>query len=311
MEHKIFHKLPTAEIAQLMQADGPKVCVLILNGTRRWFMLEHGHANEDFATAYFEATSKRLIEIWQLLFDHGIHTLLMPSLNPQLMARSDSYLKMITSVFPRLTDHPRFLSFYERYAVRVRFYGDHRQCLAETPHAHISDKFDQLTEQTVGNGRYRLLFGVCAHDATETIIRQAIEHYQQYGHPPDKKMLTKLYYGEYIPPADLVISSGKLHISDMPLMTTGGEHLYFSVAPSLYLSQSQLRDILYDYLYARRKENVTYEAMEESKEWIALHNFYQKNAGNTLGIGAKLPHSELWYPLPQVIITEDYFRDMS
>ncbi len=305
MDVETFQTLPTEKIAQLMRSGEPKTCVFIINGTRRWFMLEHAQVGEDFATAYFEATSKRLVEVCQLLFEHGIDTLLLPTFNPQLMARGAKYLKMMGEALAQLTNHPRFLNFYQKYEVRVRFYGDHSQCLAETPYAHLSKQFDSLTAQTLTHNKHRLFFGICAHDATETLAALAIDYYKKHGHAPNKQTLVEMYYGEYIPPANLFISSGKPHASDMPLMTAGKEQLYFSVSPAFYLDQTQLRSILYDYLYARHSTKVDYKALHP-EDWAALRQFFQGNIGKTLGVGARKKEWNLWYPLPQVTLPEDF-----
>lgn len=305
MDIETFQQLPPTEIARQVRETGPKVCVFTINGTRRWFMLEHTQSQEEMASAYFEVVSKRLIELCKLIFDHGIDTLLLPTFNSRLMTRSASYFKMMAEALFRLTDHARFRTFYQEYGVRIRFYGDHRQCFASTPYTHLSDLFDQLTAHTLTQDRHKLFFGVCAQDATETIATLAIRHYTEHGSAPNKHKLTEMYYGEYIPPADLFISSGKLHVSDIPLMTTGQEQLYFSVAPAPYLTRPQLRDILYDYIYTRRKEDANYETMTD-EDWKMMHRFYQANLGKTLGVGSKKDEWGIWYPLPQVTLPEDF-----
>ena len=296
-----FQNLAMAEVAQLVRASGPKVCVFIINGTRRWFMIEHARPGQTFASAYFEATSRQLVAICRMLFDHGLDTLLLPAFNPHLMARSDSYFKMMGEALPQLTDHPRFLDFYETYGVRVRFYGDYAQCLAGTPYTHLVDQFDQMAERTRAYNERRLFLGVCAHDATDTLAELAIRYYEEHGRPPDKRALVEMYYGEYVPPANLFISSGKLHASDMPLVSSGREQLYFTVAPAFYLDQAQLRAILYDYLFARSTRRAGYEAMQ-AEDWATLGRFYRANQGKTLGVGARQRAWGMWYPLPQVIL---------
>ena len=307
MDIQTFQNLPTTAISQIVETQGPEVCVFIVNGTRRWFMLEHAPSPDNFAAAYFEATSKRLVELCQLLFDHGLKTLLLPAFNPHLMARGSHYLKMMGEALPQLTSHPRFLDLYRSYEVRVRFYGDHRQCLADTPYAHMSQKFDNLTAQTLAHDKHHLFFGVCAHDASETLAALAIAYYQVHGQTPDKRTLVEMYYGEYIPPANIFISSGKPHASDMPLMTAGKEQLYFSVAPAFYMDQSQLRAILYDYLYTRTVKRSDYEALQ-SEDWAKLREFFQANLGKTLGVGAKKKAWDMWHPLPQVTIPDEFIE---
>ena len=299
MDRFTFQNSTTSEIAQIVKANGPKVCVFALNGTRRWFMLEYAQPGEDFAPAYLAAITKRYIEIARLLFDHGIHTLLMPALSPYLMARGSSYTQMAATALSQLVEQPQFLDFYDSYQVRVRFYGDYEQCFADTPYAYLSTQFHDLSKRTRNNNQHRLFWGVCAHDATETTIALSIRFYEENGRPPTKEELITLYYGEPVPPVSFFISSAKLRAYDMPLISSGREDLYYSISPSPYLTTSQLRDILYDHLFARRKEKIDYAALKPEK-WAELRDFYQINLGRTLGVGLK-DDAGFWHPSPQVI----------
>ena len=67
-----FLELPTADVAKLVRAAGTKVCVFPINGTRRWFMLEHGRdIQDDPVKAYLNITTRSHIEIYKLCFTHG------------------------------------------------------------------------------------------------------------------------------------------------------------------------------------------------------------------------------------------------
>lgn len=297
MELEEFQRLSTEDVARLVRKAGPKVCVFPINGTRRWFMLEHPSVQmEDFTSAYLDAITRRLIELYQLIFDHGLSTLLTPSLSPDVMARGEDYMQMAAEGFARLATHPNFLDFYKAYGVRVRFYGDYRKFFDLTPYAYLSDLFDEVTAQTMAHDRHRLFFGLFAHDPTETIAEIAVRFYQKHGRPPDKCQIVEAYYGEYVEPVGLFIGFSKFRAFDMPLVTTGTEDLYFIVSPSPYLTECQLRDILYDHLYTRRGEP-DYSAMD-ANDWTRMKDFYRANLENTLGVGTK--HREVWYPLPQV-----------
>jgi tuberculosinol/isotuberculosinol synthase len=292
-----FQDLPTEEVGRLVRAAGPKVCVFPINGTRRWFLLTHpSQRGGGLASAYLDATAKRHVEIYRLLFDHGLDTLLTPVFGPDLVERGEGYMQMAADGLARLTTHPDFLDFYETVGVRVHFYGDHRRFLGPTPYAYLSDLFDDVTARTLSHSRYCLFFGLFAHDATETVAEIAIRCYQEQGRPPDKRQIVEAYYGEYVGPVDLFIGFDKLCVFDMPLVATGAEDLYFTVSPSPYLTQRQLRDILYDHLYARRGE-LDYSEMS-SREWDLMMGFYQANMERTLGVGTK--RGGVWYPLPQV-----------
>jgi hypothetical protein len=302
MNRSTFVNLAPQEIAGLVRATGSTVCVFALNGTRRWFMLEHAQPDEDFAAAYLAAITKRYIEIAKIIFDHGIDTLLMPALSPYLMARGSSYTHLAATALSQLTNQAQFLDFYRDYQVRVRFYGDYEQCFADTPYDDLPAQFAELTRQTSANDQHRLFWGVCAHDSTETTIALSINFYKEHGRPPTQQELISMYYGEPVSPVNIFISSAKPRAFDMPLISSGREDLYYSVTPSPYLNEAQFREILFDHLYARQKANVKYETLEQ-EEWRKLRKYYQSNMGKTLGIGHK-DKIGIWHPLPQVITSQ-------
>jgi tuberculosinol/isotuberculosinol synthase len=300
MDRQAFQNLPVGEVARLMGAAGPKVCVFPINGTRRWFVLEHSvPPEEDYAEVYCSVAAERHIDLYRLFFEHGVGTLLAPIFGPDLLARGEAYAKMAIEGLALLATHPAFLEFYRTYQVRVRFYGDYRQYFDSTPYAYLVDLLDGLTVQTRVHDRHRLFFGICAHDATETIAGLAVQYHIEHGRVPDKGTLVELYYGEYVEPADLFIGFDKFCVFDMPLVSTGDEDLYFTVSPSPYLSERQFRDILHDHLFARRGEARDYSTLGH-EERIWMKNFYGANREKTLGVGMK--RGEIWYPLPQVVL---------
>ena len=85
----------------------------------------------------------------------------------------------------------------------------------------------------------------------------------------------------------------------MPLVATGNEDLYFTIAPSLYLTEKQLRAILYDHLYTRPESETDY-SNTTPEAWTFMKDFYRTNQGKTFGIGTRHKQGGFWYPLPQV-----------
>jgi tuberculosinol/isotuberculosinol synthase len=304
MDVETFQNLPTTEVARLMREAGPKVCVFPINGTRRWFMLEYPDlARENFVEAYLQISSQRHIELYKLFFDHGIDTLLTPIFGPDLLERGEEYVSMAAEGMARLGTHHDFLDFYRDYDVRVRFYGDHRKFLGPTPYGYLSDIFDETTKKTLSHDRYRLFFGAFAHDATEALAQLSVDYYMEHGQTPDKRTLAKLYYGEYVPPVDFFIGFDKFSAFDMPLVSTGEEDLYFTVAPSPYLTEQQLRGVLYDHVYIRPEEDTDYSDLAP-EDWSLMQGFYQANLEKTQGVGARKSPGSFWYPLPKVDLPE-------
>lgn len=300
MDRTTFLSLPVEEVARLVRQAGTQVCGFPINGTRRWFMLEHPPQHEeDFLTSYLETTQKRHITLYKMIFDHGLETLLAPMFGPDIMERGGEYMRMAADGLTRLITHPDFINFYTSYEVRVRFYGDYRKYFRATEFAYLSDLFDEIAQQTRDHHLHRLFYGVFAHDATETIGELAIRYNEQFGRAPDKQAIIEMYYGEPVPPLNLFIGFDKFCVFDMPLLTTGNEDLYFTVSPSLYLHELQLREILYDHLYTRRCGEPNYDTMSP-EDWALMRTFYQANQDVTLGVGGKHQSGGYWYPLSQV-----------
>ncbi len=299
IELETFLNLPDGELAEMVRRHGEQVCVFPINGTRRWFLLEHaGDMGDDPIEAYMEFTRKREIEQFKMIFDHGVITLLSPMFGYDLMERGEVYIERVgVDGLECLATHPDFLAFYEEFGVRVQFYGDFRRVLAGTPYEPLIDTFERAAERTAVNQRCRLFYGVFANDATELTAELGIAYFQQHGKAPDRKALVEMVYGEYVKPVDFFIGFDRFSAFDMPLLATGSEDLYFTAAPSPYLDREQLRRILYDHLYARRVEEQDYASMPR-KDLAWMRAFYQQNQGCILGVG--VVRGGVWYPLGQV-----------
>jgi len=290
-----FLQLPTPEVATLVKATGPKVCVFPINGTRRWFLLEHGdEIGNDFFESYINASIKNHSELCALLFDHGVETILAPVFGRELMRRGDEYTQRVgIEGLVRTATDKNYRSFFEKYKVKVRFYGDYRDVLTGTPYEYALKSVYELTEVTKHHTAFRLFFGIFADEVTETIARLSVEHYLAQGSIPDKEALVRKYYGEDLPPVSMFIGFDKFSVFDMPLLATGEEDLYFSVSPSPYMTEHQLRAILYDHIYVRRSPEPDYTKFTE-EEIVWLRDYYRRNKDYAFGVG-KLKFN-LWFP---------------
>jgi tuberculosinol/isotuberculosinol synthase len=295
MELDEFLQLPSEKVAEMMRAGGPKVCAFPINGTRRWFTLEYGGQKwDDPVTAYMDIAGRNHIGLYRLFFDHGIDTLLTPIFGLDLLSRGDEYVRRVgMGGLKRLVEHPTFLDFYDEYNVRVHIYGDHRRHLAGTGLAHLSDLFDEVAERTRHHDRFRLFFGVFAHDATQAVAEYSVGFYQEHGRVPEKRELIEMYYGESVEPVDLFIGFDRFSVFDMPLLATGEEDLYFTISPSPYMNERQLRGILYDHMVTRRCPEPDYVDLSP-RELQDLRNYYASHHGYTLGTG-RLLHG-IWTP---------------
>ena len=293
MDREIFLNLSAEKVAKIIHASGSPVCVFPFNGTRRWFLLENGRKNhKDPAQAYTEQASKGYIKLYEMLFNYGINTVLAPVFGGEILNRGTEYMEQIGAGMKLFAEHPYFLDFYEKHKVRVHFYGNYRKELSKTPYAYLVDIFDNLTQKTSKNTGFRLFYGVFGTDATETIAELSVEYHQKNNQIPTRRELIKLYYGEYIDKADIFIGFEKFNVFDYPMLSWGEESLYFTLAPSLYMSENLLRNILYDYIYLRPIQDPDYFTMSEN-DFEAMRVFYKTNRDNALGIGEV--RGGIWY----------------
>lgn len=281
-----FLRLPTEEVAAFVRASGPKVCAFPVNGTRRWFMLEHAdRIGEDFFRAYMEASIQNHIELCTMIFEHGIDILLAPVLGRELMRRGDEYTRRVgIEGLVRTATDAGYREFFDRFDVKVRFYGDYRDVLTGTPYEYALQSIYEVSEATKHHTRFRLFFGVFADEVTDTLARLSVEHYLAENSVPDSGTLIRKYYGEDVPPVSLFIGFDKFSVFDVPLLTTGAEDLYFSHSPSPYMTQRQLRAILYDHLYVRPTPEPDYTKLSLNElEW--LRDYYHNNRDYAFGVG--------------------------
>jgi tuberculosinol/isotuberculosinol synthase len=298
LEREKFLNLPTEEIANIIRAGGSRVCVFPFNGTRRWFLLEHGRENHaDPVQAYIDLTSKGYIKVYEMLFDYGLDTVVAPVFGGEILNRGEEYMEQIGAGMKLLAEHPYFLEFYEKYNVRVHFYGDYRKELSQTPYAYLADIFDDLAKKTAKNKRCRLFYGVFGSDATETIAELSVEYHQRTNRIPIRRELIELYYGEYIEKADIFVGFEKFNVFDYPLLGWGEESLYYTVAPSLYMNDNLLRNILYDYLYLRPVQDPDYFTMPK-EDFEDMRSFYEANREVAFGIGEM--NGGIWYPTAKI-----------
>jgi tuberculosinol/isotuberculosinol synthase len=101
-----------------------------------------------------------------------------------------------------------------------------------------------------------------------------------------------LYYGENLDKADLFIGFEKFAAFDYPLLQSGNESLYFTISPSLYMTQTLLRKILHDHIYHRPTIELNYDSMTTS-QWDRLRQYYHLRQDDAFGVGKVI--DGIWY----------------
>jgi tuberculosinol/isotuberculosinol synthase len=299
MNSQTFHQLSTEDVARLVRADGPKVCGFPVNGTRRWFALEHPELLTDSGfNAYVQVAGQRHLELCRLIFDHGVDTLLTPIFGKAVAVRDETYQPLIKPGLLWFTTSRDALDFYDAHEVCVSVYGDARHYFSSPVYAEVLASFEAVKQRTAHYRRHRLYLGVYADDPAETIAEIVVRLFQAQGQLPSKRQIIEAYYGDYVEPLSFCIGFEPLAMFDLPLVASGMEDLYFTVSPSLYMDQYTLRAILYDHLYTRRVKDDY--ARLTADDWSRINNFYRLNRRHVIGVGRQGAQGCWWYPEPQV-----------
>ncbi len=280
-----FLQLPAGEVANLVRAAGAQVCVFPINGTRRWFRLEHANDANRSLEHYVEVAARTYIRLFAMLFEHGIDTILSPAYGDELLTRGEEYMRATLTDGLKVLEAPDFMAFYQENDIRVHFYGKYKAILSGSASTAQLDLLERITSMTGKNHQRGLFFGLFGNDATEQIGQLAIEFFQKEKRPPKRQEIIQLYYGEVVGPATLFIGFEKPTVFDYPLLSLGNESLYFTAVPSPYLTQHALRKILYDHLFRRGLPDPDWNRLPED-ELEALRRYYYNKQDTILGAGA-------------------------
>jgi hypothetical protein len=160
----------------------------------------------------------------------------------------------------------------------------------------VRQAFATLTDTTPSGEGPLLLIGLFADDPYPSIARHSVEFAEREGRPPCRAELIEAYYGLPVPDLSLYVGFAQPEMFDVPLLTTGLEHLYATLNPSPDLTERQLHEILYDHLVRRQAAPVDYDALSPEAQ-LEVAEYVEGCKGNTLGIGRIDPLTSLWRPL--------------
>lgn len=253
-------------------AEQISTAVIYLNGTRRWFLTQ----SKNWAD-YGRIAGLAHRELCQLLYHHGLQTLIQPLLGYDILTRGPDYLKLaIEQGLGELTQ-PAYREWYHRQEIRVTFYGNWFNILTEFNFSQAAE-LSKLAAETSSYTRRKLLLGVFADEGLDNIVSLA-------RHANRGEALLEGYYGQPVGPVDLIIGSGQPVIWDLPLLNINKANLYFLQAPTFCLNREALRQILFDCLYQRINDDKLYDDLtteawrkveilgigqRTEKGWIAL-----------------------------------------
>src|SRR5215210_2373683 len=284
---------PTQRVSRWVSAQPePVVMGWPYNGTRRWYVayrLKHPGAED-----YLGILIRRQAELHRLIFAHGVSVILAPSFGAETLRRGEAYTRYALGGLARLPEDEVYRALIDS-GVRIRFYGDYERALTAAGLHTALETCVTLNNANTSEDGPLLLIGLFADDPYPTIARLSVEFAGREGRPPGRAELIEAYYGLSVPDLSLYVGFAQPAMFDVPLLTTGLEHLYATLNPSPDLTERQLREILYDHLVTRRAPPVDYGALSP-KAQLELADYTERSKGATLGLGRIDPPTGLWRP---------------
>jgi hypothetical protein len=276
-----------------MDQGRPVVMGWPFNGTRRWYLI-HRRENPE-ANDYLTTIIRRQAELHRMVFVHGVGVIVAPGFGTELLTRGSAYTHYILGGLLQLADDAVYQEMFAT-GLQIRFYGDYEEVLNTPSLRPLLQACAQLTAATESNEGPLLLIGLFADTPHQTLARLSVEFAKREGYPPNRQQLIEAYYGLAVPDLDLYLGFAQPSLFDVPLLTTGEEDLYVTLAPSPSLTEKQLREILYDHLVTRPTAEISYESLShEAQEALAEYN--KRYSGATLGIGRIDPLTGIWNPI--------------
>ena len=284
---------PTERVSRWVLAQPePVVMGWPYNGTRRWYIAYRRRKPD--AKGYLRVLIRRQAELHRLIFAHGVSVILAPSFGAETLRRGEVYTRYALGGLALLPNDEVYRALIDS-GVRIRFYGDYERALADVGLSSALDACAALAAESAWGEGPLLLIGLFADDPYPTIARLSVEFAEREGRPPGRAELIEAYYGLPVPDLSLYVGFAQPEMFDVPLLTTGLEHLYATLNPSPDLTERQLREILYDHLVTRRAPPVDYGALSP-KAQLELATYTERGKGDTLGLGRIDPLTGLWRP---------------
>ena len=327
----------------MVRERGPKVAVFAAGGTTRWFILNYltsWPADMCYWQGYLDQGGQRFLDIAQMFFDHGVHTLFTHAIVPgQLEGKGADYLPLALSTgMQRIAGTPEFLEFYEAYGVKVRFFGNYREVL-ENPsvnaECHLPEswelsgrfnrnaecgwenggpvraftpgaadtlaRFDELMERTQTHEQHVLYWGFNSErDLMTPIFSLVVQYYRDHGRMLSREEVIELVYGEPVQPVDIYVGFNRPRIAN--LMPPLLDH-----QADLYFTVG----LSFDFSQ-RQLRSILYDHLYARRGWhrnygelpssafAEMQGFYGLNREGVIGVGRRYEPGDIWHPLPQV-----------
>jgi undecaprenyl diphosphate synthase len=165
-----FLQLSAAQISELVKKLGkPKVGVFMPDGSRRSaiFFLGLKPGDNDFEKKYIKVNGKKFLDDVKLIFQHGLNTLMVPTLKHENFDRDKKTVDAIIEyAIKSILVSKEWLDFYDEYKIKVTVYGDY-EYIKSKGYPEVIDWIKEVEDLTKNNTKHKLFHGIECYKKSE------------------------------------------------------------------------------------------------------------------------------------------------
>ena len=239
--------MPQAEIAQQVRANHIAV-MFSIDGSRRHYLLAQPPENRrisDFG-GYAQHNTLAYVQVYELLFAHGIETILTPTLYPPNFVRSERYLQQSVAMSQQFLCNSPFLEFYQKWQVRARLYGDYTFAPQAASVRTALTQLNTVLESLTPTGERQVLFGYNAGTFMDEIIYHTATLHTGLGRMPTQAEVRAACFPVGPEKINLLIGASWLRVGLIlpPVLDAGATDIYNLNHLTLDLQTSTLRHFI-------------------------------------------------------------------
>jgi len=272
--------------------DGAQITVLVpSDGSRRHFLLRQlkQKNNSSEARDYLSAMGAQLVGLFRLLFSCGVKNILCPILQSPNFERGMDYIRTAAQSTSAVLAGEAFTRFYRDWNAEAHLYGGWDvlhggEAVRETLQA-LNQKFEAFPNP--GSQR-KILYGFCPGTFVDEMCARVALYATKNKTYPSAEQLRQACFPFGPDKLDLVINTDLMRAGYIvPPVLDKGTHYYHLGYIPYDLSEQNLRQILYDYLFVRHPE--PQEGANYSENELArIQEAIAENKNRVVGLGQRV-----------------------
>lgn len=261
------------------------------DGSRRHFLLRQlQQKNRSSETIeYLSAQGAQLMGLFRLLFSCGVKNILCPILQSPNFERGADYVRNAAQATASVVTGDAFSRFYRDWKVETHLYGGWDVIpYGDAARDILTNLNSKLGAINSGVGERKVLYGFCPGSFVDEMCARSALFAAKNGACANSSQIRKACFPHGPDKLDVVINTDLIRTGYLvPPTLDWGAHYYHLAYMSYDLSENNLRQILYDYLFLRNPEPEEGQTYGEN-ELRDIQTYLTRNKDRIIGLGKRV-----------------------